>query len=264
MARPKKTIDPEEQKNILLQRELKCKTDRIYLIPEPTYFFEVGDAVHIGNLLNPVVQEVLFDSKLYRIKYSVKHNNYGNSYIEDNLEQYVWWYQIRPISTNTESLFVTNNMELNYLQRRITNLLDMKYEFGTNINPEYQRDHVWEEADKIALIDAIFNGIDIGKFVFIHNGYTEDYMYDVLDGKQRFTAICDFFENRFPYKGKFFNELSVRDQNLFRNFSISCAEVRNISRKQAMEYFVRLNSNGRIMDSAHLDKVRAMIEEFSE
>jgi uncharacterized protein with ParB-like and HNH nuclease domain len=72
---------------------------------------------------------------------------------------------------------------------------------------------VWELEDKVALIDSIFNNVDIGKFAFIHLNYGEKYTYEILDGKQRMRAILDYYENRFQYKGKYFNELSCREQN---------------------------------------------------
>ncbi len=127
MARPKKTLKPEEEKAAQLARDLNEHMDCEHLIPAPTYFFNVGDSVHIGNLLNSIIQEVLLNGKLYRIQYSVKYTNYGNPYIEDGLERYVWWYEVRPVSTNTESLFAQNDMKLSYTQRTIESLLIMRY-----------------------------------------------------------------------------------------------------------------------------------------
>ena len=80
------------------------------------------------------------------------------------------------------------------------------------MNPDYQRDYVWELSDKQLLIDSIFNNIDIGKFAFIHLDYKTwnktGYAYEILDGKQRLKTIIDFYENRFSYKGIYYNDLS--------------------------------------------------------
>lgn len=57
----------------------------------------------------------------------------------------------------------------------------------------YQRDYVWSQEDKESLIDSIFNHIEIGKFVLVFKGYEGD-MYEVLDGKQRLSALQEFLK----------------------------------------------------------------------
>lgn len=84
-------------------------------------------------------------------------------------------------------------------------------------------------------------------------------MYEVLDGKQRLSALQEFFEDRFTYKGKYFIQLIQRDQNHFGNYSISLAESQNeLTEKQKLEYFIRLNKTGRVMNKEHLEKVEAL------
>jgi hypothetical protein len=261
MARKKKELTPEEQREYALQNDYQDKMRNAHFIPEPNYTFAVGDKVAIGCLIDPVVEEVLENGKLYRIRYAIKHNNYGHPYIEENMEKYSWWHELRPVNKATESLIANEDVRLDYSPMVLSSLLSRYYFFGTNMNPEYQRDYVWSEEDKIALIDSIFNGIDIGKFAYIH---TEDYregvpLYEILDGKQRLRAILDYYENRFPYKGKYFNDLCKRDQNWFENYRVSVADTRGLTQQQILRYFVSLNSQGRIMDAAHLDKVRSMI-----
>lgn len=133
------------------------------------------------------------------------------------------------------------------------------------MNPEYQRGYVWELEDKQLLIDSIFNNIDIGKFAFIHlddkkwaetgNGY------EILDGKQRLSTIIDFYENRFPYNGVYYNDLSAKDKNVFLNHHIVQGEVRGADRKAVLKYFLMLNRTGKSMDQSQLDKVEKMLEE---
>ena len=115
--------------------------------------------------------------------------------------------------------------------------------------------------DKVALIESNFSYVDSGKFVFVHNNYDDEYLYEILDGKQRLRAILDFYENRFPYKGKYFNDLSIRDQNWFENKCIAVAEVSKTEKKNLLKYFLMLNTTGKSMDKSHIDNVRKMLEE---
>ena len=129
------------------------------------------------------------------------------------------------------------------------------------MNPDYQRDYVWTEEDEELLIDSIFLNADIGKFVLIRTNDAR-YLYDILDGKQRLHTLIRFYENRFPYKGMYYNDLSPRDKNTFISHMISVGEIEETDRKIILEQFLRLNRSGRKMDESHLRKVERMIGEI--
>src|SRR5438067_12827678 len=70
-----------------------------------------------------------------------------------------------------------------------------------DMNPPYQRrGHLWSDADKAFLIDSILNGFDIPKLYLADFTYSNSRLnkkllpYAIIDGKQRFEAIFDFFE----------------------------------------------------------------------
>lgn len=150
---------------------------------------------------------------------------------------------------NKDSFIKNNNIFLNYSQRHMTDIFAKMYYFGLDMNPDYQREYVWNTEDKIALIDSIYSNIDIGKFVFNKLPFKEDALsYEIVDGKQRIQAICDFYESRFKYKGKYFLDLSGRDQDHFKNYNISCAEIEHATQKEIMQIFIMINSHGKIMD----------------
>ena len=115
---------------------------------------------------------------------------------------------------------------------------------------------MWSNEDKVRLIDSIFRNIDIGKFALVRKDWNEKYLYEVLDGKQRIRAILDFYENKFPYKGKYFNDLCARDQNHFEDYMISMAEIDETDQKTILKYFLMLNTGGVQMDKEHLEKVQ--------
>ena len=156
-------------------------------------------------------------------------------------------------------------MRIDFVNSTIESLIHKYYAFGINMNPDYQRDYVWELSDKQLLIDSIFNNIDIGKFAFIHLDYNTwnktGYAYEILDGKQRLKTIIDFYENRFPYKGVYYNDLSGMDKRIFKNHSIVQGEVSETERKDVLKYFLMLNRTGKVMDQKHLDNVEKMLEE---
>ena len=102
----------------------------------------------------------------------------------------------------------------------------------------------------------MFNNIDIGKVTFVKNGYNTDKMwYEILDGKQRLVALKDFFENRWAYKGMYFQDLHPRDQGHLEDYSISKGESQNLTENQKKRLFIRMNTAGHVVDIKHLQKV---------
>ena len=74
-----------------------------------------------------------------------------------------------------------------------------------DMEPLYQRrGRLWSTADKAYLIDSILNGFDIPKIYIADFTYANTPLnhhntaYAVIDGKQRFEAIFDFFDNELP------------------------------------------------------------------
>lgn len=259
---------PEEK----LEYDLRDKRRRLNFIPEPTYYFAPGDKVHIGNLHEPRIVEVLDDGKIYLFEFNNTHyeNNYNGNRTERELvidgpvRRYAYWFDLRPLHTTKESIIRNGDIRLNFSTRTIDSIFSIAYHFGLDMDPDYQRGYVWTDEDKVNLIDSVFNNIDIGKFVFVHNEYMDEYLYEILDGKQRVRALLDYYENRFPYKGKYFNDLSLRDQFWFCQRTISVAEVDKTNRKALLQYFLMLNTAGKTMAKEHLNTIRQMVEECGE
>jgi len=263
MAKKKTTkLTEEEKKEQNLQYELTELKERLYLIPLPTHIFNVGDRVMIGCLEDVYIEEVLDQGRIYKIGYTSTDNNHGRPIKTEHCKRHVNWLNIRKYQENTsENLIKNTDLRLEYSQRHMGDLFTKAYFFGIDFNPDYQRDYVWELEDKIALIDSIFNNVDIGKFVFIKNHIMSNYMYEILDGKQRLRAILDFYEDRFQYKGNLFSDLSVREQCHFKDYSISMAEISDITKEQILRYFLQLNRTGKVMSKEQLAKVEKMLEE---
>ena len=223
----------------------------------------MGNKVSIGNLEDCVIADVLENGKIYEIDYTNFDNNYGNPIRTKHSKGFWTWLNVRPLHRkhNQENDIIKNeDLRFSYSQRDIMGLLYNVYSFGTNVNPIFQRGYVWEMSDNVALIDSIFHHIDIGKFVFIHNDYGDEYLYEILDGKQRLNALTMFYENRFSYKGLFYNDLSRHEQYIFDTYSVSYAEIHNTTEEQKIRYFLNMNTSGKVMDKEHLDRIAKLLE----
>lgn len=228
-------------------------------LSDPTIFFEKGEEVDIGNLIDSVVVDFTEDRKYYLVSNSSKGKNglsSGNSWFS--------WTHISKKECKDTKFSEKYESGLYFHQEAISSLIIKSQCFGIESDVDYQRDYVWSLEDKQELINSIFQGIDIGKFVFVERKITSvEKSYEILDGKQRLNAIMEFYENRFKFKDVYFYELSKKDKNVFRNHSISSAVVKeNITEKQKLNLFVRLNSFGKVMSKEHLEKVKEMMKEI--
>ena len=61
-----------------------------------------------------------------------------------------------------------------------------------NVDAEYQRAKVWSKAQRSLLIDSILRGFDIPKIFLRKQSEGSPRLFDVIDGKQRLTAIWEF------------------------------------------------------------------------
>ena len=122
-----------------------------------------------------------------------------------------------------------------------------------NVDAEYQRGKVWSEAQQALLIDSILRGFDIPKIYLRKLPDGSRFLFDVIDGKQRLTAIWCFVSNGFrllrtkdsfpdlgDLGGKFWSELpeDAKDRLQFANVTVSKIEA--ATEQEIRELFLRL------------------------
>lgn len=140
-----------------LSYERACETAK--RAGNPSYRFTVGDKVQVGHLLNCVVDEALEGGYMYLIRSGANSDNYS-----------CWaWTNVRPLDDDKDTHFAKRNSalsRLHYSNRSMYSLLSFQYLFGVDFNPDYQRGSVWDDEDREKLLDSIFMGREIGRFVF--------------------------------------------------------------------------------------------------
>lgn len=73
-----------------------------------------------------------------------------------------------------------------------------KMELRYKLDPEYQRRHRWSEERKSRLIESFLMNVPVPP-VFLFE--RELARFEVMDGRQRLTALSDFYANKFALKG---------------------------------------------------------------
>jgi hypothetical protein len=242
------------------------------VIPDATRHYKIGDRVRYGAWDWSAVLAVYENGKYYKLVTQTRH--IGRN-IPDSSElriHYLPWFNFVSYQSPEEifeidSLIEGDDIFFSYSQRDLSSLINMYFnKHGIDFEPEYQRGNVWSLEKKVELIDSIFKNVDIGKFAVISRPWGPDgnkpltpKLWEMLDGKQRLTAIIDFFTNQFSYKGKYYDDLSPHDRYHFKHYSAAIAETENLTKAQKYRYFLKLNTTGTPQDPEHMKKVTDML-----
>lgn len=141
-----------------------------------------------------------------------------------------------------------------------------------NYDPPYQRRSVWSDEKQSYLIDSILRNFPIPP-IFLHRKIDSDTgttTFDVIDGKQRLTAIARFINNEIPaaneygpveeegiLDGSYFKDLSS-DKRLaefkaaFWKYDLPVEYVDPSDQGLIEEVFDRLNRNGEALNGQEL------------
>lgn len=139
----------------------------------------------------------------------------------------------------------------------------------------YQRDFVWTVTECQSLLNSIYNNCDCGKILVrnysykelqdkFNNGETELFWYDVIDGKQRLTAIIKFINNEYPDSfGNYFKDFSDIAQHMFLNHQLfSYGEMEGVTDEEVLEQFLKINVAGVPQSENHIKTVDLYLSEI--
>ena len=202
-----KELTTEERLQKERENGLSRIDTKIQHLNKPTYFFDVGDKVQYGSWEESIIDEIMYDGKVYGLRCTKKPKNGDNSSSETYIVAI--WTDIRPLKTGNTNFGENPEIRLDFYNTTVESLIHRYYSFGVNMDPDYQREYVWEQCDKEYLIDSVFKNIEIGRFAFVHLSPQEwdrtGNSYEILDGKQRLNALIEYYENRYPYNGVYYN-----------------------------------------------------------
>lgn len=146
-------------------------------------------------------------------------------------------------------------------------LKDTLEHYDINLNPEYQRDHVWTEEQESKFVGALLENHDaIPPFWF--NWTNKRLSAEVVDGKQRLKACLRWLGNEFaavcPCGEEVWHkelcEIDLRGISTTVTMSWKFVELDEI---EVMKFYLRLNSGGTIHSQHELDRVRNLITKRS-
>lgn len=146
-------------------------------------------------------------------------------------------------------------------------LEEWKEESGLILNPDFQRGHVWTEAQQTAFMEYYLRGGRSGMVIFFNqpswgrsplaHGYDE---LVCVDGLQRLTAIVRFMNNEIPAFGQLHDEFgeSIRraPNNAGLRFNVNSLQTR----EQVLTWYLQMNDGGTPHTAEEIGRVRGLLD----
>ena len=139
-------------------------------------------------------------------------------------------------------------------------------QFEINLYPDYQRDHVWTLHQKEAFVGHILEGGDTLPVIINKGEEDEDFVSEVIDGKQRIQACLDWENGDIcgkTNKGVLIHmtDLDEVGTRMVDNMvGLKYAMVK-LSRIEILELYLKLNSGGTLHRQFEIDKVKELLLE---
>ncbi|MCR4662038.1 MAG: DUF262 domain-containing protein [Clostridia bacterium] len=117
-----------------------------------------------------------------------------------------------------------------------------------NIRPPYQREFIYNEQKRNAVIDTINKGFPLNVMYWVKN---DDGSFEVLDGQQRTISFCQYVNSDFSINNKFFHNLTNVEKNRILDYKcmIYICEGTDLEK---LEWFKTINIAGEQLTAQEL------------
>ena len=150
------------------------------------------------------------------------------------------------------------NIPWHFLQENINEYLTVH---KLDLNPDFQRGHVWTEEQQIAFVEYALKEPQSGLEIYMnHPNWMGNWKGDfvLVDGKQRLEAARRFLENEIPA----YNCL-YKDFTGFKHIPMDVQFIFNIAklqtRAEVLKWYLDFNAGGTPHSQEEISKVREML-----
>jgi uncharacterized protein with ParB-like and HNH nuclease domain len=135
-------------------------------------------------------------------------------------------------------------------------------EMGLQLNPDFQRGHVWTRDQQVDYVEYVLSGGRSGRTLFFnHTMWHSDVTkgeFVCVDGLQRLTALMLFVNDEFKAHGHLYSHFTHKS-----NLSCIKININNLkTKKEVLRWYLEMNSAGTPHTERELDRVRGMIRKL--
>lgn len=122
------------------------------------------------------------------------------------------------------------------------------YDGKLNIRPPYQREFIYDEVKRNAVIDTINKGFPLNVMYWAKN---EDGTFEILDGQQRTMSFCMYVNSDFSLNNKYFHNLTSVEKDKILNYKcmVYICEGNDLEK---LEWFKTINIAGEKLTNQEL------------
>ena len=136
-------------------------------------------------------------------------------------------------------------------------------EYDLDLNPDFQRGHVWTAEQQSAYIEFVLRGGKSGlDFYFNHPHWMGSFEGQMVcvDGLQRITAIRRFFNDEVPVFGGYVaSQIDGVRRSMKYNVHVHVNSLP--TRKEVLQWYIEFNAGGTPHTKEEIDRVRALMDE---
>ena len=128
-------------------------------------------------------------------------------------------------------------------------------ERGLQMEPDFQRTHVWNDDQRTRFVEHVLRGGGKEKPI-ITNQNDEEFV--LVDGLQRITAIRMFLDNKICAFGHFYNE--YLPNSISQTIGVKFGILHLKTRAEILQWYIDINDGGVIHTANEINKVREMLK----
>lgn len=142
-------------------------------------------------------------------------------------------------------------------------IADKSEGMSLELDPDFQRGHVWNTDKQIKYVEFILRGGDSSKILYFNcPGWMTTFKgpMQLVDGKQRLEAVLAFLRGDIPAFGSYLSEWEPRMLRMSgAHFLMNVNDLKK--REEVLQWYLDLNSGGVVHTEDELNKVRVLLEE---
>lgn len=168
------------------------------------------------------------------------------------MEHYTRYIDIPQISQARYAV----DVPLDYMEDWIENQMKV----GLNLEPDFQRAHVWADDQRSRYVEYILRGGNSGRDIYFnHPGWRRDFIGEmvIVDGKQRLQAIRMFMDNKIRAFGSLHSEFTDCQRIFSITLKFHVNDLKN--REDVLRWYIDFNAGGTPHTDEEIEKVRLML-----
>lgn len=122
------------------------------------------------------------------------------------------------------------------------------YDGKLDIRPAYQREFIYNDAQRMAVIDSVVAGYPLNVMYWADR---EDGTFEVIDGQQRTLSLCQYVNGDFAHNMRYFHNLKSNEKEEILNYQLMIYACKG-TESEKLEWFRIVNIAGEQLNEQEL------------